>query len=120
VNAGLLMDRNPIRAGIGESGNVRVTIFDHQVAVKGNIHSLAQGRNYRRPDGDVGHKVTVHHIHMEQGGATSHRSVGILSQAGEIGRQNGRRYFNQNVLLSRRYPEEILTRGTAGAVLSEA
>ena len=103
MNAGFLMDRNPIGAGIGEGGNVLVGILDHQVAVERNIHSLAQRRDHRRPDGNVGHKVTIHHIDMEQGGATSHRSVGILSQAGEIGRQNGRCYFNQNRLLSRRY-----------------
>jgi len=32
---------------------------------------------------------------MKEGGATSHRGVGIFSQAGEVGRQNGRRYLNQ-------------------------
>ena len=44
MNTGFLMNSDPIRAGIGEGGNVLIGIFDHQVAVEGNIYRLAQAR----------------------------------------------------------------------------
>ena len=96
VTAHFLMHRNPVGAGVGERRNVLVRILDHQMTIERNIHRFAQRCNHRRPDRDIGHKVAVHDIHMEQGGATSHRLVGILGQTGEIGRQYGRRYFDQD------------------------
>ncbi len=110
VNAGFLMDRNPVRAGIGESRDELVGIFDHQMAVEGNIDGLAKARDNRRPNRNIGHKVAVHHIDMEEGGATSHRGIGIFSQAGEIGRQNGRRYLDQDKASLASISRAILTR----------
>ena len=95
------MDRNPVGTGVGERRNVLVGILDHQVAVERDIDRLAQRRDHRRPDRDIGHKMAVHHVHVEEGGATSHRRIGILGQAGEISRQYGRRYLDQDKLLSR-------------------
>jgi hypothetical protein len=40
--------------------------------------------------------MAVHDIHMEEGGAPSHSLLGILGQAGEISRQYGRRYLDQD------------------------
>jgi hypothetical protein len=40
--------------------------------------------------------MPIHHVNMEEGGATSHRLIGILGQAGEISRQYGRRYLDQD------------------------
>ena len=88
MDTGFLVDRNPVRAGSGERRNKFIRIFDHQVAVERNVHSFTQGRDYRWTDRNIGHKVAVHHINMEEGGATSHRGVCIFRQAGEIGRQN--------------------------------
>lgn len=38
---GFLMDRNPVRAGIGKSRDIFVGVLDHQVAVEGNVHRFA-------------------------------------------------------------------------------
>src|ERR1035437_2479183 len=65
------MHRNPVGPGIGESRNVVIGILDHQMTVKRNVHGFTQRRNHRRPDRDIGHKMAVHDIHMEQGGAPS-------------------------------------------------
>jgi hypothetical protein len=40
--------------------------------------------------------MPIHHVNMEEGGPTSHRLIGILGQAGEISRQYGRRYLDQD------------------------
>ena len=78
VNAGFLMNRNPVRTGIGEGRNVLVGILDHEVAIEGNIDSLAQAGDHGRSDRDIGHEMTVHHVDMQQGSATSQCRVRIL------------------------------------------
>ena len=102
MNAGFLMNGNPVRTGFGERRDVVIGIFDHQVAVERNIHRLAQAGDDRRANGDVGHEMTVHHVDMQQCRAPTYGRVSIFRQASEISRQNGRRYLNQDKLLSRR------------------
>ena len=42
--------------------------------------------------------MAIHYVNMEQGRASSYGRVGVFSQAGEIGRQYGRRYLDQELL----------------------
>ena len=91
-----LMNRNPVDPGVCKNRNKLVGILDHQMTIERNVHRLAQGCDHGRADGDVGDEVTVHDINMEEGRTASHRGIGIFCQAGEISRQNGRRYLNQN------------------------
>ncbi len=79
-----------------ERRNVLVGILDHQVAVEGDVDRFAQRRDHRRPDRNIGHKMPIHNIDMEEGRSTSHRLIGILGQTGEISRQYGRRYLDQD------------------------
>src|SRR5664279_1583 len=116
VAAHFLMHRDPVGPGVGESRNVVVGILNHQMTVQRNIHGFTQRRDHRRPNRDIGHKVAIHDIHMEQGGATSHRLVGILGQAGEISRQYGRRYLDQDKTSLRRIWSNFST--GAGPVLT--
>ena len=61
-----LVHRNPVGARIGERRNVLVGILDHQVTIQRQLGHLAQRLHHRRPDGDVGHEVAVHHVHVQQ------------------------------------------------------
>src|ERR1019366_187224 len=111
VTAHLLMHRDPVGPGVGERRNVLVGILDHQMTVKRNIHGFTERSDHWRPNRNIGHKMAIHDIHMEEGGAPSHRFIGILGQAGEISRQYGRRYLDQDKTSLRRISSDFSTGG---------
>ena len=79
MNAGFLMDRHPVCPGVGEGRNIVVSIFDHQMAVEGNVDRLEEAPDHRRSDRNIGHKVAIHHINMEEAGAP--RTAALASSA---------------------------------------
>ena len=83
----LLMHRNPVRPSICERGNVQVRILNHQVAIERQLGRLAQRLHQLRPQSDVGDKMPVHHIHMNDGAAALRRPRNLLAQTREIRRQ---------------------------------
>ena len=60
------MDRQDCRARIGESRDIFVRIRNHQVNIEGKSRDLSDRLDHRRTDRDVGHKVAVHDIHVQQ------------------------------------------------------
>ena len=91
MDAGLLVDGDPVGPSVNERRNVLVRVLDHQVAVERHVNRFAQRFNHRRSNGDIGDKMAVHHVHVQDRPATSNCGVGVLGEPGEIGRQNGRR-----------------------------
>ncbi len=84
VRRGLLMDRNHIGAGGGESLDVSLRIFDHEMHVEGQAGCLAKRCYYRDADGNIGHKMAVHDVHVKGGNsALFHRTNGV-TQTSEI------------------------------------
>ena len=86
VDAGFLMDGNPVGTGFGEGGDELIGIFDHQMAIEGNAGKrLAERSDYGRADGDVGDKVAVHDVEMEDGAAAIESGAGVDGKLGEVG-----------------------------------
>ncbi len=61
---GMLTDQS-FFACAGSHLDPLLRVCHHQVAVHEPSHALRQRLQYRRPNGDVGHVVAVHHIHMQ-------------------------------------------------------
>ncbi len=84
MDTSFLMDRDPVGACVGESRNELVGIFDHQMAVEGNVNRFSQRSNHWRPNRDVGHEMPIHDVDVQKGSATAQCCVRILRQTGEI------------------------------------
>ena len=63
--AGFNLNRNDVRAGFGEVGDVVLRLNNHQVNVQGLLGHWTQRLNNQRSNGDVRNKTPVHHIHMD-------------------------------------------------------
>jgi len=56
----------------------------HQVHVHGDLRRAGHALEDDGADGDVGHKVPVHHVKMQPVGAASLHGSDLVAQAGEI------------------------------------
>ncbi len=92
--AGFVMDADPVRPGLGEVGDEDVGVLDHQVAVEGEVGRLAKGFEHRKAKREVGHKMAVHHIDVDDLRATPLGGGNIAAEVGEVGGEDGWKYFN--------------------------
>jgi hypothetical protein len=70
-----------------------VRVFDHQVTVERQRGVLEQGLDDRQAEGEVGHEVVVHDIHMQP---VRHAgdSGGLIGEPGKVRGQDARRDLN--------------------------
>ncbi len=59
------MNSNDIGPSVGKGGNVFIYIFDHQVHVQLETGMLFKRLNDFWTNGNIGHKVTIHHIQVQ-------------------------------------------------------
>ena len=111
MHAGFLVHRNPVGPGLGKLRNELVRILDHQVAIERQIGRFAQRLHQRRAHGEIGHKMAVHDVHMDDGAAAFGGALDLVRQMGEISRQNSRVRVRSNLGLAENFLAEILTRG---------
>ncbi len=69
MNAGFLVDGHPVGSSFREYRDEKIGIFDHEMAIEWDFEMLAEGADDRRTDGEIGDKVTIHDVEMEDGGA---------------------------------------------------
>jgi hypothetical protein len=62
---GLNLDRDDVGAGTGEFRNVPLGLHDHQMHVQRLGRDRSKRLNDQGTDGDVRHKTTIHHVHMD-------------------------------------------------------
>jgi hypothetical protein len=91
VDASFLVHRNPIRAGLDESRDEFIGIFDHQVAIKRQVGRLPQRLDHRRANGQIRYKMPIHDIDVDHGGAALGGAPDLVRQMSKIGRQYGGR-----------------------------
>ena len=96
---GFLVNGNLVGPGGDEDGRVLVRILDHQVHVQDRAGGLAERFDHRRSDGEIGHEMAVHHVHMEHAAAGRLERGNLLAQARKIGRKDGWQDLNHE-----RYP----------------
>ena len=100
VRARLVVHADPVGARLAECGDELVGVLDHQVAIQRQFGRLAQRLHHRRPQCDVGHKVAVHHVHMDGRAAAALGCGDCVPQMGEVCRQNGWQQFNHGASVS--------------------
>src|SRR5262249_19319442 len=84
VHAGFLMHGNPVSSRIYKRGDIQVWVFDHQVHVEGQPGDFAQAGYHRRANGDVGNKVAVHHVNMQEGRSPVGNGLDVVGQVSKI------------------------------------
>src|SRR3989344_950164 len=104
--------RNIRRAGLGKVRHDAIHRLHHQVYVDVGLDAgLAQRPAHQRSDGEVGHVVVVHDVEMHGVGTGGENMLDLLSEARELGRQNGRgdllALFYRYALLSMREIDAI-------------
>lgn len=88
MDAGLLVNGDPVGAGFGKFGDEEIGILDHEVAVKWDFELLAKGFDDRRTDGEIGDKMAIHDVEMENCPAAIDGLLGIGSKLREVGGEN--------------------------------
>jgi hypothetical protein len=69
MDAGFLVDGDPVGAGFGDGRDEVVGTFDHEMAVERDLGNLAEGGDYGRADRKIGDEVAVHDVDVENGSA---------------------------------------------------
>jgi hypothetical protein len=69
MDAGFLVDRDPSSAGFRESGDEFVRPFNHEVTIEWDFRNFAKRGDDRRPNRDIRDEVSIHHVHVEDGGS---------------------------------------------------
>ena len=96
MGAGVGVKADQIGAGFGKGLGQGVHRRDHQVHVNWHRHPGSgfgmrlQGLTHHGAEAEVGHIMVVHHIEMNPVCAGINDLAHLLTEAGEIGRQNGR------------------------------
>ena len=93
VRAGFDVDGQDVGPGAGEVAQVALRLLDHQVHIDHGPIALghrADGLDDERADGDVGHEVAVHHVHVNVIGPGGQGLLDVGLQPGEVGRENRR------------------------------
>ena len=89
VRAGLDVDGDSVRSSGGEGVDEGVGRLDHQVDVERQAGRGANGLDHHRADGEVGHEVPVHHVHVDPVGAGLLHGADLLAEPGEVGGEDG-------------------------------
>jgi len=89
MDAGFLVDGDPISACSGECRDEFVRPFNHEMAIERNFRDFAKRSNDRGPDRDVRDEMTIHNVHVENGGSPFDSGLGFRAEASEVSRQDG-------------------------------
>jgi len=87
--AGLVVDADPVGAGLGEGGDEFVGVLDHEVAIEGQLGVLAEGGDDGGSDGDVGDEMAIHDVDVDNGATAALGSGDFVGEAGEVGGKDG-------------------------------
>jgi hypothetical protein len=98
MDAGFLVDRDPSSAGFRESGDKFVRPFNHEMTIEWDFRDFAKRSYDRGPDRDIRDEMTIHHIHVEDGGSPFDDGFRFCAEAGEVSRQDGRSELDQRSL----------------------
>src|SRR6266478_7455763 len=103
MDAGFLVDRDPSSAGFRESGDEFVRPFHHEMTIEWDFRDFAKRSNNGGPDRDVRDEMTIHNVHVENGGSPFDSGLCFRAEAGEVSRQDGRSELDHgNVQLATR------------------
>ena len=83
------MNGDPVRPGFGKIIDVALRLLDHQMDIERAIELVAQrpeGLYDERPNRDIRHEMSVHHIDVQPVGTVFEGFAGVIFEPGEVGR----------------------------------
>jgi hypothetical protein len=89
MDAGFLVDGNPISPGFGKCGDEVIRLFNHEMAIERNFRDFAKRSYDWWADSDVRDEMTIHHVHVEDGGAPIDSGLGLRAETSEVSRKDG-------------------------------
>src|SRR5277367_2673012 len=90
MDAGFLVDGDPISAGFGKCGDELIRAFNHEMTIERNFRDFAKRGYDGGPDREVRDEMTIHHVHVEDGGSPFDSGLGLRAEASEVSRKDGR------------------------------
>ena len=93
------MHRDHGSARVGEGLDVAIRLHDHEVNVERKLRHVANRPHDRRSDSDVRDEMAVHHVDVNQIGASALGGCDRLAERGEVCRKNRRCQLDQLDLL---------------------
>jgi hypothetical protein len=88
MDAGFLVYGDPISADFGKCGYELVRPFNHEVTIERNLRDFAKRGYDRRTDRDIRDEMTIHNIHVQNGGSPFDSGLGFRAEASEVSRQD--------------------------------
>jgi hypothetical protein len=116
MDAGFLVNGNPVSTGIGEFGDEEIGILDHQVAIEGNRDDFSEPLHDGRANGDVGNEVAIHDVDVEDGAAAVDGQLRFGAELREIGGEDGGGEFDFHEAIVAPVGMSIIRRVRAGAM----
>ncbi len=115
MRCSFLVHGNHVGACLREQRNVLLGILNHQMHIQGQLGCLAKRRHDGHSDRNVRHKVSVHHIHMEERCAASFHGANSFSQGCEVrGKNRGGNFDRMRHSFSARIlPESRSVKGSS-------
>jgi hypothetical protein len=89
MDAGFLVDGDPISASLGECGDEFVWPFNHEMTIEWYFRDLAKRGYDGGPDRDVWDEVAIHHVHVEDGRSPFDSGLSFCAEAREVSRKDG-------------------------------
>lgn len=87
VPARLLVYRDPVGPCLGEIPNILIGVLYHQMAIERQPGCLAERFNHWRPNRQIGHKMAIHDVHVDDAAAARGCPFYLIRQVGKVGRQ---------------------------------
>ncbi|MPM39710.1 hypothetical protein SDC9_86344 [bioreactor metagenome] len=88
----LHVHRDDVRPGVAKLRSIPSRLDNHQVNIQRQGCGGTDRLDHRNPDGNVGDKHTVHHVHMDIVGGGNFPNVPL--QVRKVGGQDRRRYLD--------------------------
>jgi hypothetical protein len=98
MDAGFLVDGDPIGTRFCKCGDKLVRSFNHEVTIERNFRDFAKRGQDRWSDGDIGDEVAIHHVDVEDGGAPCDSSLGFCAEASEVSGKDGGSELDHRIL----------------------
>jgi hypothetical protein len=90
MDAGFLVDGDPISAGFGKCGYELVRPFNHEMTIEWDFRDFAKRGYDRRPDRDIRDEVAIHRVQVEDSCSPFDHGLRFCAEAGEVSRKDGR------------------------------
>jgi hypothetical protein len=89
MDAGFLVNGNPIGAGFGERRYEFVGSFNHEMTIERDTANLLERGDDRRTDCEIGDEVAIHDVDVQKGCPALDGRLGFCAKAGKVSREIG-------------------------------